>query len=515
MKNDMKQISFLSVIALIVVGMFTLSCAKLQDNFTAFRNADGSITYNLAVSMSESTKALAESGANLNKYFVTGEQIAVVYTAGSIVKVATSDALTSSDIKRDGKYAKFSVTLDDTPDSGTPVKYIYPASMANLDGTVNYSALGTQNGTLDYIAENLDLGYYQVDSFSGSFPTNFTLSNPLAICKFRVTNPSGTDITASLTEMTIEDGTNTYTITITPSSLSAVYVAMHPVTSEQSISFTATTAAATYTKTVTGKTLLAGNLYPILLFKGAFTINSSGDKVYFSPGNLQAVFASANTSTCTWQFAANQWDFIGNAIANTKVDDNQVTAAGTVDLFGWVGASSSLAAYGINKNKNTGDYGNNASEALMEDWGTTMGSGWRTLTKDEWGYLFNTRTTPSGVRFAKATVNSVCGVILLPDDWSTSYYSLTSTNGGNYGSNTITSSNWTSKLEAHGAVFLPAAGERSSYNVSEAGNKGRYWSSTPYNASQAYYVTFTTTALTPQNYTDRFRGCSVRLVRDL
>ena len=250
---------------------------------------------------------------------------------------------------------------------------------------------------------------------------------------------------------------------------------------------------------------------------GLFSVSST-KQVLFSKGNLQAVFTSAYTSTCTWQFAANQWGYIGTASggANRYVDNNQVTTAGTVDLFGWVGASASLAAYGINKSTNTTHYGTGASEALMEDWGTTMGSGWRTLTKDEWVYLFDTRATTSGVRFAKATVNSVSGVILLPDDWSTSYYSLSNTNnkGVNYTSNSITSSDWTSKLEAHGAVFLPAAGCRNSQSVSDAGSKGRYWSSTTYNANQAYYVTFTSGALSPENLEYRLYGCSVRLVRD-
>ena len=57
---------------------------------------------------------------------------------------------------------------------------------------------------------------------------------------------------------------------------------------------------------------------------------------------------------------------------------------------------------------------------MKSDWGNTIGSGWRTLTSAEWTYLFDSRTTTSGVRYAKATVNGVSGVILLPDDWSTS-----------------------------------------------------------------------------------------------
>ena len=234
----MKQIPIMSSVALLFALVLTLSCSKLKDDFATTRNADGSITYCLSVSMDALTKALSVDGDDLNKYFITGEQIAVVYTVGSTKKVATSDALTSSDIKRNGKYAKFTVTLEDTPSSGTPVEYIYPACMAKADGSVNYDALEFQDGTLASIASNLDLGYYKLDSFSGSFPTNFTLTNPLAICKFTVKNWLGTNITADLLEMTIDDGTNEYIINPF-SSLNAVYVAMRPVSSGQTLSFTA------------------------------------------------------------------------------------------------------------------------------------------------------------------------------------------------------------------------------------------------------------------------------------
>jgi len=43
-----------------------------------------------------------------------------------------------------------------------------------------------------------------------------------------------------------------------------------------------------------------------------------------------------------------------------------------------------------------------------------IGETWQTLSGDEWEYLIKSR---SGNRFAKATVNDVKGLILLPDNW--------------------------------------------------------------------------------------------------
>ena len=147
--------------------------------------------------------------------------------------------------------------------------------------------------------------------------------------------------------------------------------------------------------------------------------------------------------------------------------------------------------------------------------GNTAGM-WRTLTKDEWVYVFNTRSTTSGVRYAKATVNGVSGVIILPDDWSTSYYTLTSTNTTNaaFTSNTITLSDWNTKFEANGAVFLPAAGYRDGTTVNSAGSYGSYWSSTSHdsNANGAYGVYFYSSSFSPSSSNRRYYGYSVRLV---
>ena len=63
------------------------------------------------------------------------------------------------------------------------------------------------------------------------------------------------------------------------------------------------------------------------MLTGRFTVNAQGKQVAFSQGNLQAVFASAGSS-CTWRFATNQWDYVGNAAGNTSIDSaGSVSAA--------------------------------------------------------------------------------------------------------------------------------------------------------------------------------------------
>lgn len=117
-------------------------------------------------------------------------------------------------------------------------------------------------------------------------------------------------------------------------------------------------------------------------------------------------------------------------------------------------------------------------------------------------------------------MNDVKGVIVLPDDWSTSYYALRSTNDdkADFAANVINVVTWLDDLEAHGAVFLSAAGYREGSTVTVS-DKGFcfYWSSTASTSfdTQAHYVNITSSNLTPNAGSQRNIGASVRLVRDV
>ena len=74
-------------------------------------------------------------------------------------------------------------------------------------------------------------------------------------------------------------------------------------------------------------------------------------------------------------------------------------------------------------------------------------------------------------------------------------------------------------MEAAGAVFLPAAGQRSFGTfVNNVGNLGRYWSSTHRNNTAAYDVWFHSDFIseldTQAYYSNRSMGYSVRPVQD-
>ena len=255
---------------------------------------------------------------------------------------------------------------------------------------------------------------------------------------------------------------------------------------------------------------------------GLFSV-SEGQQVQFSQGNLQYQ-ASSNT----WRFAENQYDYVGSA--NSNISE---TYDGWIDLFGWGtsgynhGAvcyqpwSTSLnysdyyiyGSYTYNLYDQTGqaDWGYNA----ISNGGNQENLGWRTPTQAEWNYLFNTRSTNSGIRYAKAKVNGVNGVILLPDSWNAIHYTLSNTNssGASYSSNTVTADDWAT-LEQRGCVFLPAAGyRRNGTSVSSVGSFGCYWSASYYGRGDAWVVDFRDSELNTGGISGRGYGPSVRLVR--
>jgi hypothetical protein len=153
------------------------------------------------------------------------------------------------------------------------------------------------------------------------------------------------------------------------------------------------------------------------------------------------------------------------------------------------------------------DWGYNA----ISNGGNTENSGWRTLTNKEWVWLLGptysnsspapgtncrTSSTVNGVanaRFAKANLfGTTRGLIIFPDNYNHPEgvavpigINDVTNDTTSWDVNKYTSVDWV-KMEAAGAVFLPAAGRRpthdgsstDAYTVKHVGNIGCYWSST-------------------------------------
>ena len=293
---------------------------------------------------------------------------------------------------------------------------------------------------------------------------------------------------------------------------------------------------------------------------GKFSVSSS-KQVSFSQGNLQY-----QASTNTWRFAENQYDYVGNA--NRKPS---ATYNGWIDLFGW-GTSGydntandpaainyqpwaqdtkELNTIPVDSAQNcemqsiTGEcgwnytfmdgsynvYGFGPSTNMIDedligtsanyDWGVynAISNGgnkaglWRALTDNEWSYLLDSRTNAQYL-WSHGMVDGVHGVIILSDNFSKPASISWTPNAPNWRTNTYTVEQWAT-LQAIGAVFFPAAGERIGQSVHSMQEYGYYWSSTVLDEGYARYIDFNINFIRSQMSGNRYHGFSVRLVQNV
>ena len=223
---------------------------------------------------------------------------------------------------------------------------------------------------------------------------------------------------------------------------------------------------------------------------GLFSV-SNNKQVIFASGNLQYVNGA-------WHFAEHQYDCLGTYSTDAW------------DLFGW----SIDNSFGMNTAMNSSNSG------TFVDWGTAINPNggdtpWRTLSNDEWSYLIG-RSGKYGLAtitdvYYPGTNTLVTGLVLLPDNW-TSSQSFNAGRGSGFSTNLYTAAQW-AQMEAAGAVFLPAAGNRVTTGMYNVGTIGYYWSSTPDGGIYAFGMGFFDNSVYCHN-NGRGNGFSVRLVQD-
>ena len=226
---------------------------------------------------------------------------------------------------------------------------------------------------------------------------------------------------------------------------------------------------------------------------GVFTVsNDDGTykkQIFFSQGNLYYDGSKFN-------FEANQFSFKDSWDATH------------VSHFFWSKTESVAYAASYSGGAATGDvFFTNATETTAKE-GFTVNvngkeqSGWRTLSTNEWQYLFNTRTVNGGQGAGKSyslniTYGGKMGLVLYPDDYDKDPVTGTVTD------------------LPDGVVFLPAAGYRGVSDLYDVGGYGYYWSSAAYDKYYAFCVSFNSSDVDPgDNEGLRYFGISVRLITE-
>ena len=241
---------------------------------------------------------------------------------------------------------------------------------------------------------------------------------------------------------------------------------------------------------------------------GEFTV-AYNKKVAFSPGNLQYI-----TTSNTWLFAANQYDYIGarNMVGQVFAD--------TIDLFAWSTDTDSSTAWGVTLVDN-----NDLFTGNFVDWGNAMDDGntWRTLTSAEWEYLRASRSNAKQL-IGVGSIEGSHGLIILPDNWvcpdgitfKSGYSEKEYSSIAFEEYQSFTAEQW-DLMQRAGAVFLPCSGFRLGTSLGYIQMAGLYWTSSPHAAYgprfAAYFLFMCDGA--GIGYDTRSGGNAVRLVKDL
>lgn len=258
--------------------------------------------------------------------------------------------------------------------------------------------------------------------------------NVTANCRWRMWS-SNTDVATVPEGYTAKSGQ--FWITVKPSTMVTVSTAFIYVTSEDG--------------SVTESLKVSREKYKTKFVEKPFSV-SKNKKVIFSPGNLQ--FTQSNYQ---WTFAEYQFDSYG-------------LLAGIWELFIFASADEPMTTKVMGSLDDWRFWG---GSAISYQGQTYAPNTWTTPTKDELNYLLSFRTNAANLRGA-ASVNGTNGYILLPDDWKQPSGVKFVPGGYNYATNVYTTADWI-KMEANGAVFLPATGYRYDYAVGNKGVEGLYW----------------------------------------
>ena len=241
--------------------------------------------------------------------------------------------------------------------------------------------------------------------------------------------------------------------------------------------------------------------------RGLFTINDSGDQVQFSQGNLKCT-TTDSWNSWTWSFMVNQYDIdeagsVGDNYESRDyishfgwgctgyIDDRTVYYPEKTAFYcykpydtypvGYYSEVNRTYFYGPSVDVNADgwmdddDIFYNLTVENKSDWGYCINEGndgWYTLSLDELLYIVTSSGRENGRYFrGLAKIGSINGFVILPDDSDTD---LINNSNQYFSNNEYTISEWL-KLEALGAVFLPASGCRSGYIISDYEEKGHYW----------------------------------------
>lgn len=252
----MKKNNLFVILAAALSACTVFSCSQIQEEQLPEepqepQKQEETSVYTLTVEALKgaSTKALTEDELNhiIKSSWADGDNVEVYNTNGDHLGTLTPAVSSTS-----------STTLSGELDTAPEVEDVLTLKFCSG----NYAH---QEGTLEYIATHCDYATAEVtvtdviDKSITTTPAHFVSQQ--AIVKFTLKQPGDVDL--NVTELTVYDGTTTYTITpVAPATPSVLYVALEGF-SEQTVSLSAHTGSAYYDRTVNKVSFENGTFYRV------------------------------------------------------------------------------------------------------------------------------------------------------------------------------------------------------------------------------------------------------------
>ena len=227
--RELEKFGFAAIVML-AAALFT-ACSSDDDIIDEPQQPDGVKTYTLTVEAtkgddaagSRSTRALSLDGKTLNATWAQGEAVTVYNVTRS------ADLTGSLTAQSSGATTVLKGTLTGSIQNGDELKLKFLSP--------DYD---TQDGTLAYIAAHCDYAEATVTVTDASTPsvttTDASFVNQQAIVKFTLKDDPNSVFDA--TQLTVSDGTNTYTVT--PSSATSEFFVALPGFTSQTVTLSAT-----------------------------------------------------------------------------------------------------------------------------------------------------------------------------------------------------------------------------------------------------------------------------------
>lgn len=252
---------FVLLAAAMSAGTVFYSCNRFEEQLQPQEPQEqGTSAYTLKVKAEKgtATKALTDEGVTLKASWAAGDDVEVYNVGGDHLGTLVPAVSSTSSTTLSGN-----LTTAPAMDEVLTLKF----------RSNNYT---TQQGTLEYIAANCDYATAEVTvtAVSGNSiettPAHFVSQQ--AIVKFTLRN-SGDTGDLNVTQLLVNDGTNTYTITPVSATPSVLYVAIEGF-SEQTVTMTANTGSAYYDRTKADVTFENGKFYRIKALMTQRTLKS-------------------------------------------------------------------------------------------------------------------------------------------------------------------------------------------------------------------------------------------------